>query len=230
MKRIYILIIILFGIAAGGLSAQDFQTAESFFNSVCQVYAAINDYVSSVVINNDGEKSSGEMLFKYPNKVRINYTDPENQVLVMDGTRFALYLPKLRVTMVQNIKNDSSSGSGGIDLMTREGLQLLKTGYKVSYLESYQSVPLDEGDNTQVIKLKMDWKTTREGFRTLEIAVDPKTRLIRRISGITRDSKLVRIDIIKMKINQNIPDSRFDFEIPPEGHVVNDFIYDTSEE
>ena len=76
----------------------------------------------------------------------------------------------------------------------------------------------------------MDWKSTREGFRTLEIAIDPKTKLVRRISGITIDSKLVRIDILKIRINQNIPDARFEYEAPPEGSIVNDFIFDTSTE
>ena len=228
MKRVYVLIIILFGISAGVLSAQEFQTAESFFNSVCQFYGTVDDYVATVIITNDGVDTKGEMLFKYPNKVRINYSDPENQVLVMDGKRFALYLPAWRVTMIQDIRGGSSSGGAG--LATREGLQLLKNRYKVSYLDSYQTVPLDENDTTPVIKLKMDWKSTREGFRTLELAIDPKTKLIRRISGITRDSKLVKIDILKIRTNQNIPDARFEYEAPPEGSIVNDFIFDTSTE
>jgi outer membrane lipoprotein-sorting protein len=226
LKRLILTIIAFFIYTVSFTAAQDFQTAETLFDSVAAAYAGINDYEATITITNGDDVSDAVMYYKFPNKMRVNYKKPEDQVLVVDADRLALYLPGQRVTLVQDLRG-RNMGSG-LNLGSREGLILLKRGYKISYLENPSAVSLDENDPTKVIKLKLDWRSSDQGFRTIELAIDEKTKMIRRISGVTRESESVIIDFLKIKVNQNIPDSRFDYEIPPEGNVVDDFIFDTS--
>ncbi|MBN1648121.1 MAG: outer membrane lipoprotein carrier protein LolA [Spirochaetales bacterium] len=226
MKK-YIFAIVITLCLTAGLAAQDYQTAETLFDSVAAVYAAIDDYEADVSITSGDNASKAVMYYKFPSKMRVNYDEPEDQVLVVDAERLALYLPDQHVTLVQDLRGRNIGNA--TTLGSREGLSLLKRGYKIAYLESPDPVQLDDKTPVKVIKLKLDWRSADQGFRTIELAIDFKTKMIRRISGVTRESEFVQIDFIKIKTNQNIPDSRFDYEIPPEGHVVDDFIFDTSE-
>ena len=49
--------------------------------------------------------------------------------------------------------------------------------------------------------------------------------LIRRLVGITKNYDELVMDFKNIRINQNIPDARFDYESPPSSYEINNFIY-----
>ena len=79
------------------------ETAEKFFNSVSEEYGDISDYLAYTTITKDKVVQSGDLYYKTPNKLRINFDNPENQVLVVNNGLLELYIPKYRVSYKQKL-------------------------------------------------------------------------------------------------------------------------------
>jgi chaperone LolA len=209
-------------------NSQEILTAGDFFNRVAATYGAIADYQADVTITRAGVAMSGVIFQKTPNKLRINFSTPEEQVIVFDGKALVIYIPRYRVIMSQTV-NVREQIAGGASLATREGLVLLKRNYSVAYLESPNYVPLDKesGRNEMVIKLRLIWRSTQEGFREIDIAVGANG-YIRRIIGITPESDSVQFDFKNIVVNQNIPDTRFEYDPPASANKFENFLFDPS--
>ena len=214
LKRITILFLVF--ISSFFLYSDDqIFTAVEFFDQVSDVYESIEDYEARVSIIQNEKEMVGGLFYKNPNKIRINFDDPKDQVIVVDGSLLTIHLPTQSVVMTQKLVRSSSNA---------EGLKLFKIGYSIAYLESPDPVPLDVDSNEYVTKLKLGWKSTDEGFRQIEISVNDKM-FIRRIVGITKNLEEIVINFENIRINQNIPDARFEYESPASAYVINNFIF-----
>jgi outer membrane lipoprotein-sorting protein len=205
---------------------QQILTATDYFERISAVYSEVKDYQADVTITKGGTEMSGTLFHKYPDKLRINFTEPEEQTIAFDGKRLVIYIPRYRVTMSQKLDSKNQI-TGGASLASREGLVLLKRNYSVAYLESPDPVPLDSGAEVveMVVKLKLLWKSTQEGFRQIDLSVQPDG-YIRRIVGVTPENETVQFDFKKIIINQNIPDARFEYIPPASANVFENFLFD----
>ena len=204
--------------------AQDIVTAAEYFDSISRIYADIEDYQASIQIIQDDSYMKGIISFKRPNLLRIDFEEPEDQVLAVDGELLTIYIPQLNVTMVQKLSTVPRTGAGGAaGLATAEGLRLLKAKYSVAFLEGPDPIFLDENSDEMVRKLKFEWKSIDEGFRQLEISIS-ENGLIRRIDGITKNYQQLRMDLTSITINQNLPEGAFRYKSPPDANVIYDFV------
>lgn len=223
----FLLVIFVAFVALGELASQDILTSTNFFAGVAERYAGIADYSADVTITIDGTTMRGSLYYRRPNRIRIDFTTPQDQVIVSDGINLQVYIPKYNVIL--NQKLDPGAGSTG--LATQEGLNLLRRGYSIAYKAGPNAIPLDEGaaggSSEQVTKLALTWRNNNEGFREIEISVT-QGKLIRRIEGITADRKKVRIDYSNIRYNQGIPDTRFEYESPGSANNYNNFLFGTN--
>ena len=217
--------LILASLAAVGPTAysQEILAAADFFSLVSDRYAAIEDYTASVRIVNRNSTSSGTLYFRRPNRVRIDFTQPEEQVIVSDGEVLQAYIPRFNVVLMQQLRRGNGNAVGS--LATPEGLQLLRNNYGIAYLQSPEPVPLDEEDPQPVTKLELDWNSTREGYRRLVLSID-ESLLIRRIEGVSVTFQEVRFDFVDVRLNQGLPNTRFEYDAPPSANIFNDFLFD----
>ncbi len=226
MKKItiYLSALVLMAVATPlTLSAQNIQTAEEYFEAVSEHYGTINDYQADIVITKEEDVLKGKIYYKSPNLLRIDFTEPEDQVLVVDGVQMLLYLPLHHVVMRQEITRHSQSS---LETMASEqGLNLLKQNYSVAFLDGPEPVPIEEGSDEMVRKLKLAWRTPGEGFRQIEMSVN-KDMMIRRMVGITDAYENFQFDFIGIQPNQNIPDTRFRFEEPASAYKVDNFLFE----
>jgi outer membrane lipoprotein-sorting protein len=206
--------------------AQEIQTAENYFDGVSDRYSKIQDYTASIVISREDTVMRGELYYKQPNMLRIDFQEPEEQVLVTNGELLAIYIPKYEVIMEQKLKRKSQAGVAG--LASEEGLTILKKNYGVAFLTGPGAVPLEEGSQELVVQLKLTSRSTAEGFRQIIISVGGNG-LIRRITGVTLGYEELNFDFLDIKVNQNIPDTRFEYDSPPYANVYQNFLYDTDE-
>lgn len=205
------------------LFAQNIVTAEEYFEAVSEHYGTITDYQADIIITKEETVLKGKIYYKSPNLLRINFTDPEDQVLVVDGAQMLLYLPLHHVVMRQQIARHSKSS---LETMASEqGLKLLKQNYSVAFLDGPEPMPIEEGSDEMVRKLKLAWRTPGEGFRQIEMSVN-KDMMIRRMVGITDTYENFQFDFIGIQPNQNIPDTRFRFEEPPSAYKVDNFLFE----
>jgi outer membrane lipoprotein-sorting protein len=220
------IIIILILFVPGLLWAQEIQTAENYFDEISGRYGKIQDYAASIAITQGETVMTGKLYYKNPNLLRIDFTDPEDQVLVTNGSELTIYIPRYEVILVQRLRRRSQAALA--NMASEQGLHLLKKNYGVAYLSGPEFVPLEEGSNEQVRKLKMESRSTAEGFRQIVLAIG-RNGLIRRITGVTIGYEEFVLDLTNIVVNQNIPDTRFEYDSPPYANVYNDFLFEAED-
>jgi len=208
------------------LPAQEILTAESFFDEVSARYGKLQDYTARVSIAKGQEVMKGKLSYKSPNQLRIDFTDPAEQVLVTDGEELTVYIPRYEVILLQKLKRRSQAALA--NLVSAQGLTLLKKSYAVAYLIGQDYVPLEEGSREMVKKLRLASRSTSEGFRQIVIAV-ARNGMIRRITGVTLNYEEFMMDLTDVVVNQNIPDTRFKYDAPAYANVYQNFLFEAEE-
>jgi outer membrane lipoprotein-sorting protein len=222
----FYIIVILILYVPGLVSAQEIQTAENYFDEVSARYGKIQDYTAIISITQGETVMSGTLYYKNPNLLRIDFTEPEDQVLVTNGSELTIYIPRYEVILVQKLRRRSQAALA--NMASEQGLNLLKKNYGVAYLSGPEFLPLEEGSDEQVRKLKLESGSTAEGFRQIVLAIG-RTGLIRRITGVTIGYEEFVLDLTDIVVNQNIPDARFEYDSPPYANVYNDFLFEAED-
>lgn len=231
MNKIGVVLGFLLFIAIQLLPAQDIVTASDFFDEVSARYREIEDYQALLTITQEDSVMSGMLFHKRPNFLLIEFIDPEEQVVAVDGEKLIIYMPYLNVAMEQQLERKTEEEGAGVEevtpasLATGQGLELMKSRYSVAYLDSQDPVLLDEGGEEMVRKLKLEWRTIDEGFRQLTLSIDDDL-MIRRILGITSSFQEVQLDFQEILTNQNIPEGKFRYDSPPSANVIKNFIFE----
>lgn len=209
-------------------------------------YREIEDYQADVVISQEDNIMYGTLYHKRPNLILLEFEEPEEQVLAVDGENLIIYVPYLRVVLKQKLKERDMPAAG---LATQQGLDLMRQKYSVAYLDSPDLVPLESAaddedgeedtpaeeraepdENSEMVwKLKLEWRSIEEGFREITLSVS-EDLLIRRFVGVKADFEEIQVDFTNVELNQNIPDGRFRYEEPASANVIDDFIFEAEDE
>jgi len=216
---------LILALAAAPLAAQDIVTASQFFDQVAESYAKIEDYTASLEITTSKETMRGTIYFKSPYNLRVDFTEPADQVITFDGQTLTVYIPSYRAILSQ--ATDSKAGAGSANLATREGLRMMKRSYGVAFEKDPTPVPLEGGAAGETAVVMVLTRTTvAEGFKTIKLYVSPDTKLILRMEGWTLSGEMLRFDYKGMKINAGIPNSRFLYDSPASANVYNNFLFE----
>ena len=230
MKKVFLYSVFLCIALMSVFAQSDILTAADFFEKVSQNLGAIENYEADMTIKMDNETMDSRVSFKQPNLLRIDFSNPKEQVIVFNGNLLTIYLPQSNVILNQNVES-TASATQGMNMTTPEGLALMKRYYSISYLIGQDPVVLDpDAVGTQeaeemVIKLRLVRRNTTEGFRTIQLAINPNTLLIRRVIAESVDGKTYVFDFKNYALNQDIPDMRFLFDMPSAGSTFNDFLF-----
>jgi len=210
-----------------GAQPQNLLTPVDFFSRVSKAFGRIQDYQAEIRIfmEEDEIEWRGSLLYKKPDMLRIDYTEPAEQVLVFNGEKLIFYRPEYSTVFEQAVQQ-RTDGSAGL-LQTDEELSLLRDNYSVAYLVGPDPVPLEEDSEEMVIKLKFRANSTAENFRELEISFD-ENDFYRRVIGRTLN-RTWQVDFTGVVINPGIPDPRFDYKYPANANVYDDFLFEAQE-
>ena len=191
--------------------AQSITTAGNYFKTVSDFYATIRDYEANMDIDMGSRRMKARVSFKRPDLLRIDFSTPAEQVVLFNGDLLTIYLPGSSAVLQQSVQ---SSSAGGASLATSQGLALMSRYYTIKYETGQDPVALDSTSDEQVIKLVLDRRNTTEAFRSIRIAVNAETKLIRRISAMTPQGTEYVFTFSDYKLNQGIPDQRFIYDPP----------------
>jgi len=183
----------------------------------------VADYSAKVAIQQGKSLMEGNLLYKNPNKLRIEFTSPSGQVISSDGKTLTVYLPRYNVAFTQELKKRSDAAIAA--MASKQGLNLLKSSYSISYVTGPETVPLDGTAGEPVVKLKLTWRSGNQAFRQLELSVN-QAGYIRRILGITAAQQTIQFDFTAIKTNIGIPDTRFDYDSPPTANMIRNFLFE----
>lgn len=208
------------------LQGQDILTAEQFFNMVSDNYGTVRDYEAVITITHGETVMEGVCYYLSPNLLRINFVEPTDQRIVVDGETMSLYLPTQNVVLTQKLRSHSDAALA--TMASSQGLSLLRKGYSIAFLDGPGLVPLEEGSDVLVRNLNLNWRTTDEGFRQIVMSVD-ENLIIRRMKGITSDYESFQFDFNAVKTNQDIPEARFVYDKPPSAYEIENFLFEPEE-
>lgn len=203
--------------------AQGITTASAYFKTVSDYYATLRDYEAEVEIRTGREEMSGMVSFKRPNLLRIDFSNPHEQVIVFNGDMLTIYLPGSSVVLQQAVESDSSVGSAS--LATPQGLALLSRYYVVAYELGQAPVPLENGSDEMVIKLSLTRRSTSEAFRSIKLDVNASTKLIRRVRAETTRGEVFVFNFLEYRINRDIAEQRFIYDPPGAANNYNNFLF-----
>lgn len=217
-----LLLALLLGQTAG---AQTIVTAEQFFQKVAERYGAVKEYEASIrIISSGTQPMDGVLIFKAPALLRIDFSQPADQVIVFDGKTLIVYLPQYRAILQQDTELQAGS-LGAAALASKEGLSLLKRNYIIAWERSPAPEPLDPGSDEMVYRLMLTRKNVAEGYKNIRLSVGEKDSLIRRLEGWTTANEKITFDFRDIRINQGISEARFKFDPPASTNLYSNFLF-----
>ena len=206
------------------LFAQNITTASAYFKTISEYYGTIKDYEVDFEIKVDKSESRGKLSFKAPNLLRMDYTNPEEQVICFNGDVLTIYIKEPAEAVLQQQVTPGSAGSA-TNLSTPQGLSLMSRYYTVAYETSQNAEPLEEGSDEMVVKLILTRKSASEAFRYMKLAINNDTKLIRRIVAVTPKGEEFTFDFFDYMLNQNLSEQRFVYDAPSSANNYNNFLF-----
>lgn len=216
LKKLFALVFI--STCLTSLSAEGVTTASAYFKSVSDYYASLSDYSVDFTLKiTNLQAHKGTLTYKTPNFVRMDYTNPVDQVICFNGNNLTVYLPESSILLQQQAKTAASATAQGLSLMSRY--------YTIAYEKGQSAVPLDKDSSEMVVKFVLTRKSGAESFEHINLAVSADTKLIRRIEAVTGDGKSYVFNFSEYKINQDIKDDFFLYTAPASANTLNNFLY-----
>ena len=222
MKKIILSFCALFIFAAA--FAQNITTASAYFKTISEYYGTIKDYEVDFEIKIEKNESRGKLSFKAPNLVRMDYTNPEEQVICFNGDILTIYIKEPAEAVLQQQVTPGSAGSA-TNLSTPQGLSLMSRYYTVAYETGQNAEPLEEGSDEMVVKLILTRKSASEAFRYIKLAINNATKLIRRIEAVTPKGEEFVFDFFDYVLNQDLSEQRFVYDAPSSANNYNNFLF-----
>jgi outer membrane lipoprotein carrier protein len=154
--------------------------------------------------------SHGTLYQRRPDRIRLDFSDPEGDVIVGDGEFFWVYYPS--VDPVQVTKTPAAGTAGVVDLQAQfVGDPITSFDHTVDGRDAVA------GRDALAITLV---PRTSRGYAKLKIWIDAQDNLVRRFE-ITDPNGVTRLlDLRDLEISPTLADSLFRFTPPPGTHVV----------
>jgi outer membrane lipoprotein-sorting protein len=206
------------------LFAQNITTASAYFKTISEYYGTIKDYEVDFEIKIEKNESRGKLSFKAPNLIRMDYTNPEEQVICFNGDMLTIYIKEPAEAVLQQQVTPGSAGSA-TNLSTPQGLSLMSRYYTVAYETGQNAEPLEEGSDEMVVKLILTRKSASEAFRYIKLAINDETKLIRRIEAVTPKGEEFVFNFFDYVLNQNLSEQRFVYDAPSSANNYNNFLF-----
>ncbi|HOJ64686.1 MAG TPA: outer-membrane lipoprotein carrier protein LolA [Spirochaetota bacterium] len=190
----------------------------------------VKDYEADIKWYQDDNIQSGKIYFKNPQKLRINFTDPNKQVICTNGYTLWVFIDYLNLTLKQEIlqKEKSKTEEGKTEsvvnpiLINPMGYDKFLSNYSIEYYEGKTKTQYKDGKMVYKMKL-IRWRSSKYGFNSLIITIEDNG-LIRRIEGVTAAMRKIVLEIDNIKLNTGIGDSFFNYQPPSYANTIENFI------
>jgi outer membrane lipoprotein-sorting protein len=166
----------------------------------------------SVPLLGDERTGTGQMCQSRPNKFAMRFSDPEGDLVVVDGEWVWLYYPSLDPNQV--IRFAMADGAGAYDFH-KEFLDEPATKYDVTY-ESLEEVAGRQTHRLRLLPL------ARASYESAVIWIDEQEPVLRQVrivdeNGTVRTITLERVDLDPIAVG----DDWFTFTPPPGAQVIS---------
>jgi outer membrane lipoprotein carrier protein len=148
----------------------------------------------------------GTVSFRKPGRMRWEFETPEKQTIVSDGETLYSYDPDLNQVVETPLKQALKSSSATSFLL---GIGNINRDFKAAFANP----PAPNG----VVNLILDAK---KGGYKIEVGLDPKTYNLMTLTLTDQLGDVTRIDFSDIHDNVELPNSLFEFKVPPGADIV----------
>lgn len=209
MKQLNVIIlsIFLFALSSTGVHAGDI-TLDEIVTNLQKNYQEMKDYEATFIQETKikayprKQRSSGNVFYKKPSRMRWNYDKPEKSEIVTDGKTVWMYTPALNQVMKTDF---STSGQSGVATAFLSGMGNLKKDFNIK-----------QGDDKVNYQLILTPKNNVDSVKTLILTVDKKRFNIIKSELTDLYENITTVMLDNFKLNKGLKKKLFQF-VPPEG-------------
>ena len=187
-------------------------------NRMVETFESIIDYTADFEWINGDVHYFGTIQYKNPDKILLTFEDPKDQQIVSDGNVLFIYIPYLKVVVQQSLTEKTESDI--LTTNTEEGLSKLFNEYSFSFFDSSTPLPFR---NTLAYHLKLTQKTPKVGFKTMDIWISEDGYILQS-NGKSPNGLNVSLIFSNIKLNTELPDYIFEFEVPADAQIIRNII------
>lgn len=187
------------------------QRVQNFYKKTADYSANFKQTYTDIAAG-AAKTSKGRVYFKKPGKMRWDYYNDSgkgrDKVLVSDGASFWIYEYEFK----QAFKKCLADSQLPTSLKFLMGQGELLEEFNISY---------DATSTAKKPVLNLVPKVPTSKYTRLVFTLDPSSFQVEQTTIFDPYGNTNRIDFVQAKINQNLPDSGFDFEPPKDARLLN---------
>lgn len=153
-------------------------------------------------------EGSGTWYQEKPSLFRMDFSDPEDDLIVSDGQHLWLYYPSTHPgQVIRSALEARGRGAPMVDLQGRI-FRLARTRYEVRYAGR------DTLDGAPVHRVELEPRTGDADYRRVEVWLDTGSLLVRRLVFEDRGETVRTVTLDDIRTGVSLPDSLFRFQVP----------------
>jgi len=166
------------------------------------------DQVATLTSLNRQQTSSGRVYIEKPHSIRWEYTQPDAQTILYDGTTLRIYTPK-RHQLLQSVVDENNRTN--IALLFLAGVGKLRESFAVTLLSSPEP---------QLVYLLLMPRSSQAGFSELHIAVNTQSYFVEKLLIHDSIGNLTEIRLSSLESPTALPAKTFELAIPPDTEIL----------
>jgi outer membrane lipoprotein carrier protein len=152
--------------------------------------------------------SSGRVYIEKPHSIRWEYTQPDAQTILYDGTTLRIYTPK-RHQLLQSTVDESNRTN--VALLFLAGVGNLREAFEVTSLSSPEP---------QLAHLLLMPRSSQAGFSELHIAVNVQSYFVEKLLIHDSIGNLTEIRLSSLETPAALPAKTFELVLPPGTEIL----------
>ena len=187
---------------------------ETLIDKVQQTYehtrALTADFTQIATLSslNRQQTSSGHVYIEKPHAIRWDYTQPDTQTILYDGTTLRIFTPKRRQLLQSPVDENNRAN---VALLFLAGIGNLRDAFEVTPLQNSE---------TQLAYLMLTPRSDQAGFSELQIAVNTQSYYVEKLLIHDSIGNVTEIRLSSLRIQAALPPKTFELLVPPDTEIL----------
>jgi outer membrane lipoprotein carrier protein len=211
--------LVAIGIMAGVAEPASAQDAQAIVGRSSRVYRSLASLAADFVqvIDNpmiDSAESRGTLIQAGPSKLSMRFSDPPKEAVIVDGEHVWIYTPSTVPDQVLRLSVPSGGPVYGYNLLAWF-LDRPAERYTAKFVRQ-DKIGTRAMDVVELVPAVPDLP-----FERAILWLDREDALPRRLEITEKSGALRTLSLSKLRVNRQVPDATFKFEVPPGVRVVD---------